>query len=211
MNAARPGSLNVIPLPGRSQIMTLRFSLLGLIGLTTLAGLASAALVQPSVEWTSVVVSLTVAAIVWQVLRAIFSTGQARAAACGWLLFAIGYLAVALGPWLSSHLAPQLLSSKALVYAQANWRKESLPNANQQQQLFWDMNGQVLTGISNTIVINNDGWSGNYNIAAAGADPTAGANFFHLSGHWLCAWIFGLIGCLVAVQLQRWGELKAKQ
>ena len=191
--------------------MTLRFSLLGLIGLTTLAGLASAALVQPSVGWTSVVVSLTVAAVIWQVLRVIFSTGQARAAACGWLLFAIGYLAVILGPWLSSHLAPQLISSKALLYAQVNWRKESLPNSNQQQQSYMDMNGQILTGISNTLVLQTDGWSGNYNISTAGADLTAGANYFHLSGHWLCAWIFGLIGSLIAVQFQRWGEAKATQ
>lgn len=190
--------------------MTLRFSLLGLIGLTTLAGLASAALVQPSVEWTSVVVSLTVAAIVWQVLRAIFSTSQPRAAACGWLLFAIGYLAVALGPWLSGHLAPQLISSKALVYAQVNWRKDNPPNANQQYQMLLDLNGQILTGVSNTLIVQTDGWSGNYNMSTV-SDPTAGANYFHLSGHWLCAWIFGLIGSLIAVQLQRWGELRAKQ
>jgi hypothetical protein len=192
--------------------MTLRFSLLGLIGLTTFAGLASAALVQPSVEWTSIVVSLTVAAVFWQVLRAIFSTGQPRAAACGWLLFAIGYLAVALGPWLSSHVAPHLLSSKGLQYAQENWRKESPPNAGQQQQIYLGMNDQIISGLSNTIVVNSDpGWGNGYNIIAAGADPTVTANYFHLSGHWLCAWLFGLIGSIVAVQLHRWRETGAKR
>ena len=192
--------------------MKLRFSLLGLIGLTTFAGLASAALVQPSVGWTSVVVSLTVAVVVWQVLRAIFSTGEARAAASGWLLFAIGYLAVVLGPWLSSHLGPQLISSKALVYAQANWRKDNPPNANQQYQMLLDFNGQLISGVSNTIVLNSDaGWGTGYNVIAAGADPTASANYFHLSGYWLCAWIFGLIGSLFAVQLRRWGEAKTKR
>jgi hypothetical protein len=188
--------------------MTLRFSLLGLIGLTTLAGLASAALVQPSAEWTSVVVSLTVAAVGWQVLRAIFCTGPARAAARGWLVFAVGYLAVALGPWLSSHLAPQLISSKALVYAQMHWRKESLPQQNAPYyNVLTDFNWNgVYDGTSSTIWI-DPGWNGRYSAISSGVDPNAPANYFQFTGHWLCAWLFGLVGSVVAAQLHRWREI----
>jgi hypothetical protein len=194
--------------------MTLRFSLLGLIGLTTLAGLASAALVQPSANWTSVVVSLTALAVIWQVLRTIFSTGQARAAACGWLLFAISYLAVALGPWLSSQLAPQLISSRALAYAQVHWRKETPPNGTPPYQVLTDLNlnGQIYsTSVFDPTsdVWIDPGWNGRYIATAAGIDPAASASYFLLSGHWLAAWVFGLIGSIVAVALHRWGATKA--
>jgi hypothetical protein len=191
--------------------MNLRFSLLGLIGLTTLAALASAALVQPGIGWTSVVVSLTVALLGWQVLRAMLTTGQPRAAATGWLLFAIAYLAVVLAPWLGSRIGPQLLTSRALTYAQVNWRHEE-PGAGVQTPHWLDWNGRVnintpiYDGTSSTILLNYDYLTPTpTSMYGPAPDPTASANYFQLSGHWLCAWIAGWLGSLLAVQFHRMG------
>ena len=178
--------------------MTLRFSLLGLIGLTTLAALACAALVQPGVGWTSVVVSLTVLTAAWQLLRLLLQPGQPRAAALGWLVFACGYLAIVLGPWLSTNLGPQLASSKGLNYAQLNWRKEDPGDAA--AGYLWS----IPDGTSNTLWVDYGGGLSLFrpqtgNIYAA--DPAA--SFFQLSGHWLCAWILGWLGAALAVHFQR--------
>src|SRR5262245_57859282 len=110
--------------------MSLRFSLLGLVALVSFAGLASAALVRPGPQWLSLVVTLTVVMIVAQSLRAVLQDGESRAAAIGWLLFAVAYLALTIGPWLGSVVGPNLLSSQALNYAQVQWRKESVPEAS---------------------------------------------------------------------------------
>ena len=64
-------------------------------------------LVQPGSGWLSVVVSLTAAAFGWQVLRVWLAAGGSRAAAAGWLLFAVCYLALALAPWLRQTVGPQ--------------------------------------------------------------------------------------------------------
>lgn len=188
--------------------MNLRFSLLGLIALTTFAGLASAALVQPSVGWTSVVVSLTAAKICWQVLRAILTAGESRAAALGWLLFAVGYLAITLGPWLSSHLGPQLLTSRGLIYAQAQWHKVLVGPSDGQAQLWYDVNGRAningpfFDGTGSTLFVDS-GWV-SYPAMAGTVDVATIAHHFHLSGHWLFAWIAGWFGGLIAVQFQRY-------
>src|SRR5262245_5541065 len=105
--------------------MSLRFSLLGLVALVSFAGLASAALVRPGPQWLSIVVTLTAVMIIAQSLRAVLQIGQSRAAAIGWLLFAAAYLALTVGPWLGGVVGTNLLSTKALNYAQVQWRKES--------------------------------------------------------------------------------------
>ena len=185
--------------------MSFRFSLLGLIGLTTFAGLASAALVQPGFGWASVITSATCAMFCWQVLRAMFTTGQSRAAAVGWLVFAVGYLALILGPWLSSHLGPHLLTSRGLVYAQVEWHKAPLNPSNAQAQQWIDWNGQINSppyfGSVGTLV--PDGGLVSYAASTAAVDQAVVAHHFQLSGHWLFAWIAGWLGALVAVQLQR--------
>ncbi|HEX5103293.1 MAG TPA: hypothetical protein VFV87_05755 [Pirellulaceae bacterium] len=193
--------------------MTLRFSLLSLIGLTTLAGLASAALVQPGVGWTSVVVSLTVAMFAWQVLRAILTNDDSRAAAIGWIFFAAAYLAIVLGPWLSSRLGPQLLSSRALVHAQVNWRKESinLPLDEYQRRVGLDLWGLPVEGRAPSLIFDTSGsalWT--TQVISAGPSPTDSANHFQLSGHWLCAWLAGWIGAVLAAQFWRNGRSRRR-
>jgi hypothetical protein len=195
----------------------LRFSLLQLVGLVSLAGLASAALVHPGPGWLSVVVTLTVAVIALQTLRAVLLVGEARAAAIGWLLFAVAYLAFAIGPWLGEQVGPSLLSSKALAYAQAKWRQESADaySAEYLRRLSLDVTGvpTIYDGTSNTLVwttdVNVNTWgygqpSGSWwQVNSAAASPV---NCFRTSGHWLFAWVAGWLGAAIAAMLQRRSE-----
>lgn len=192
--------------------MMLRFSLLQLVGLVSLAGLASAALVHPGPGWLSVVVTLTVAVIAVHTLRAVLLAGKARAAAIGWLLFAVAYLALAVGPWLGEQVGPSLLSSKGLAYAQAQWRKESTDAYSEEylRRLSLDLTGvpTIYDGTSNTLVwatgVDVNGWGYGqpswWQVNSASASPV---NCFRVSGHWLFAWVAGWLGAAIAVMLQR--------
>jgi hypothetical protein len=185
--------------------MTLRFSLLGLIGLTTHAALACAALVQPGVGWTSVIVTLTVLTAAWHVLRLLLAPGQPRAAAVGWLLFAGVYLAIVLGPWTCTNLGPQLVTSKGLNYAQVHWRKEEPAGglADYQRQINLHLLG-VPDVTSNTLWVDSGTVLTSLAASPGGvyvSEPAA--NFFQLSGHWLCAWMLGWLGAALAAHFHR--------
>jgi len=185
--------------------MNLRFSLLSLLGLTTLAGLGSAALAKPSDEWLSVVVSLTVGAIFVQTFRALLFDGPSRVAAVGWLFFVTAYLALAIGPWLHAHVGPQLVTSQALAYAQVHWRKE--PSATNFEdwkrayvnQTWLDVTGTWMTTnpTGNNVFLNYDSGL----LLAAGTSPPE-PNRFQLSGHWLFAWLAGWLGAALATHFQ---------
>ena len=191
-----------------------RFSLLQLVGLVSLAGLASAALVHPGPGWLGVVVSLTLLAIVLQLLRAVLFDGEPRAAAIGWLLFAVAYLTITIGPWLGNQVGPSLLSSKTLDYAQAKWKRESSDNYSvdywQRINLNQLVAQPIYDGTSSTIV-----WSTDLNLNGLGYGQPVGSfwqaspvvaspvNCFRTSGHWLFAWVAGWLGAAIAVSLQR--------
>jgi hypothetical protein len=163
-----------------------RISLLGLIGLTTLAGLACAALVKPTAEWTSVVVSLCVVAFITQVLRAILYEGVRRAAAVGWLLFVVAYMAVANGPWLGTHLGRRLLTSQAIEQARQKWPEtlDQPPPAPIVTKLWQD--GLLFPGVVSSGGVLPPDW----------APPSP--NYFRISAHWLFAWFAGWLGAVVA-------------
>lgn len=192
--------------------MILRFSLLQLIGLVSLAGLASAALVHPGPGWLSVVVTLTIVVIAVQTLRAVLLVGEARAAAIGWLLFAVAYLAITVGPWLGEQVGPSLLSSKALAYAQAQWRKDSSDEYSVEYLRRINVNQlaapTIYDGTSGALVWATDiqltgsgfGQPSWWQVNTAAATPV---NCFRVSGHWLFAWIAGWLGAAIAVMLQR--------
>jgi hypothetical protein len=188
--------------------MSLRFSLLGLVAFITFAGLASAALVRPSVEWLSVVVTLTVMLIVLQILRATVGKGERRASATGWLLFALVYLALAIGPWSAETIGPQLLSSQGLAYAQTHWRKES-PSVAYASDYVQMVNqfAYPLTDVSSSFVwttgVDRSGWGSQQLSNAWWSTSGQPVNCFRAAGHWLCAWLAGWLGAAIAVQLQR--------
>jgi hypothetical protein len=189
--------------------MSLRFSLLGLLGLVTLASLGCAALVQPGPRWLCVLVSLTAAAVIWQSLRAVLQGGQSRASAVGWLVFTVTYLALVMGPWLQTHVGPQLLSTKLLAYAQVQWRKEDLGSfgATVQPVSVWsyssgvvDRNNGIVDGTSSTIV--GSGGVAMFPYPLQISQP-GNINYFLLSGHWLFAWVAGWLGSVIAVHCWR--------
>jgi hypothetical protein len=172
--------------------------------MVTWAGLASAALVQPGIGWLTVVATLTASAIAWQVLRVVLLGGSRRAAAAGWLLFAIGYLTIARGPWLGQTIGPRLISSQALHYAQVNWRKED-PSAQQaayqQLQVWNDLTGRIVDGTSSTIWFDVNSYA--YKLTSPTPAQAPVVNYFQLSGHWLCAWLAGWLGAAVATHYER--------
>jgi hypothetical protein len=182
--------------------VSLRFSLLGLIGLVTLSSLGCAALVQPGPLWLGVLVTLTACAIAWQTLRALQLAGAARASALGWLVFAVAYLAVALGPWLGRHVGTQLLSTKLLAYAQLNWRQEDPASFSPPVQpiTIWSHGWtQAVDGTSSTVFTS----TGNSWLPLIVPQPAPGVNVFQVSGHWLFAWMAGWLGSGIALQCWR--------
>jgi uncharacterized membrane protein len=195
--------------------MSLRFSLLGLVALVSFAGLASAALVRPGPQWLSLVVTLTVVMIIAQSLRAVLRDGESRAAAVGWLLFAVAYLALAIGPWLGSVVGPNLLSSQALNYAQVQWRKESPSDTTIDVSMsrvnLNSVYSTVVDGTSNSLIWSTsgpnwvtdvDGWVYQRLANFSGANRVP-VNAFHLSGQWLTSWLAGWLGSAIAVALWR--------
>lgn len=184
--------------------MSLRFSLLGLIGLTSFAGVACAALVQPGPGWTSIIVTLTAAVFAWQILRVVLLAGESRAAAIGWLLFAGGYLALVLAPWLGERVGPQLLSSKALAHAQTHWRKDG-PHAaiSDYQRMSVDLYGVWAANPTANVWIDPGPQPTSWNLSNLTLAPADSATHFQLAGHWLCAWLAGWLGAVAAVQCRR--------
>ncbi len=191
--------------------MSLRFSLLGLVALLSFVGLACAALVRPGPEWLSVVVSLTVLLIGYQSLRAILERGPARAAAIGWLMFALAYLALTIGPWLGEQVGPKLLSSRALAYAQSNWRKESTEEYSNDYVGRININHfvapTIIDGTTNTLLWTTDvDLDGRVDLQMADrwwGGEAAPFNCFRAAGHWLSAWVAGCLGGTIAVMLQQ--------
>ena len=180
--------------------MNLRFSLLGLISLVSVAGLASAALVTPGAWWLSIVVSLVALVLIIQLVRAALTTGQARASAIGWLLVACSYVALTQAPWLKDQIGRQLITTKALVYAQAQWRKESadVPYDAYVRRLTLDPWGwgQVASGA--TLTVDNAAVWTTYALNDQGLAIPQPANHFQLSGQWLWTLGAGWLGSVLA-------------
>jgi hypothetical protein len=178
--------------------MNLRFSLLGLVGLVSFAALACAALVEPGDGWLSVVVTIVVFLGIGHALRAVLHGGESRAASVGWLVFVVGYLALALGPWIGEHIGPGLLSSKGLTHAQVRWRKEDPNNPSALNQVInlntGDIDLSYMTSINSWVYLQG--------VPASGM-AVPGPNHFRLSGHWLFAWLAGWLGAALAVRFHR--------
>jgi hypothetical protein len=178
----------------------MRFSLLALIALTTFAGLACAALAQPSLHWLTIVVTLTALMFEWQFVRLLVCNEARRAAAGGWLLFACVYLGLVFGPWTQQRLAPSLLSSQVLRAAERKWFPETV--AYQVDLGYWP--SQSVSGRININVLPTTDYSQLVSYIAAGPAPfSSQASLFHLTGHWLFAWLAGWLGGWLAAAFQR--------
>jgi len=182
-----------------------KFSLRSLIVVTAFAGLASAALAKPSGDWLTVVVSLAAITFVIQILRALFQSGESRAAAAGWLLFATAYLLLVFAPWTRAQIGPGLLSSQALSVVRP---QATPPPTDIDLALSWT--GSTIIGNSSAYTINVNS-NTSYALMQSLLQPSPPnelihATFFYLSGHWLSAWLAGWIGALVAAAFHRRGS-----
>ncbi|HZN35270.1 MAG TPA: hypothetical protein VFB80_15685 [Pirellulaceae bacterium] len=186
----------------------MKFSLLTLLVITAFAGLACAALVKPSVDWLTAVVSLTALAFIYQVLRALVQRGASQAAAAGWLLFASTYLLLVFCPWLGERVGPDLITSRAILAAQQRWLPES--NSVELQLAFVPDGGLVASvgwPLQTTVNVNSNASYALVRslLTAPNRLPHAltPAELFCRTAHWLCAWLAGGLGAAVALVCYR--------
>jgi hypothetical protein len=146
---------------------------------------------------------------------ALESRQKLRAFAVGWLVMAVGYLAVVLGPWSAQHLAPQLLTSKGLARLESIWHKNQ-PSPPVFGYAVSDADGDGLTDVwidsgqplfrqpvggSGTVVWNNNTGA---LLQPPATTSTAPWTVFQATGHWLLAIVLGYCGGRVTVALLRY-------
>lgn len=191
-----------------------RFSLKQLLVVVAFAAVSSAALARPGYWWHASIVTTAVCLAIGMLIVALVSEPRLRAFASGWLLLANGYLAIVLGPWTSAHLAPQLLTTKALANLEAKWHANQLSpllfqpavadfdrdgsldvwltNSNMLIDQPAGGSGAMLWNLNNGRVISRPAWqhAGNYTV-------------FHATAHWLVAVVLGQCGGWLAMALAR--------
>ncbi|HZL89872.1 MAG TPA: VCBS repeat-containing protein [Pirellulaceae bacterium] len=194
--------------------MNLRFSLRQLLVVIAVAAVACAALARPSYLWHSAIVTATVIAMMGMLIAACVGSERARPFAVGWLIIAIGYLAIVLGPWTATQVAPQLLTTKALANLEARWHATE-PSPPVFQPATIDYNGDGVVDIwvsepgyiygqpaggSGTIL-----WNVNTGQAVPRPAPAVSANYsvFQSTAHWLVAVALGQVGGWLASALAR--------
>ena len=192
--------------------MTLRFSLKQLLILVALSAVACAALAQPGYWWHATITTAVVLATIAMLIAALVCDGRRRAFAVGWIVLTVGYLAIVLGPWTSTQLAPQLLSTKGIANLEAKWHSNQ-PSPPLFAPLMHDFDGDGSLDVWVTQNGNYNGralWAYNtgqliYHPATAPASSYATANYtvFQATAHWLIAAALGYWGGILGALLAR--------
>lgn len=190
--------------------MNLKFSLKDLLLLTALISVACAAMANTNIWWHSIVVTATLSGMTGLIIWGTLHTGSRRAFACGWLLFAAGYLAVIFGPWTGSNLGANLITTKALGQLELQTRRDnpSPPVLNVNGMVDLDSDGNLdllLTGRVNQTIWTSTGFTSDL-------DQTwvSGYTTFQSTGHWLFASVFGYCGAHLAAFLFHFRTKAAK-
>lgn len=92
----------------------LRFSLLGLFGVVTLAAVNFAALRYAPEWWAASAFTVAVGALLFAVLGAMFRRGEGRAFWAGFGTIGLAYLCMSTIPWLDVHVGEHLVTTKVL-------------------------------------------------------------------------------------------------
>jgi hypothetical protein len=184
--------------------MNLKFSLKDLLLLTALISVACAALANTNIWWHSIVVTATLSGMTGLVIGAALHAGSHRAFACGWLLFAAGYLALVFGPWTGSNLGANFITSKALAHLELQARRDnpSPPVLNVNGLADLDSDGNldlIVTGNVNQAIWTTYSSAGFANVQ----ERSWASNYttFQSTGHWLFASVFGYCGAHLAALL----------
>lgn len=184
--------------------MNLKFSLRDLLLLTALISVACAALANTGIWWHSIVVTATLTGMTGLVIWAALHTGSRRAFACGWLLFAAGYLALVFGPWTGNNLGANLITTKGLsqLELQALRDNPSPPvlNTNGVADIDSDLNLDVIySGTINQTIWTSYPSTGFANVVDR--NWVSSYTTFQSTGHWLFASVFGYCGAHLAAFL----------
>ncbi len=207
--------------------MSLRFSLRDLLILIALVAIACAALSQPGEMWHSVVVSVSLLMLVGMLLRVLMASGEQRAFAAGWLLFATSYLLILFGPWSgTNHLGQNLITSIGLNRLEAAWRPGTPPvvggarivdaNGDGGVDINWGSGGVVYW---DTADVMRQGVIGTtqptptfaYALTSTGSTITiapSNCSVFFSTGHWLLSSAYGYLGAMLGVAMYRLGQRK---
>lgn len=192
-----------------------RFSLKQLLILVAFASVACAALARPSYWWHATIVTAVVVTAIGMLIVAVSGKSQ-RPFAVGWLVLAVGYLAVVLGPWAGQQLGPQLASSKGLARLESAWHgdRRSSPalgytvldtDGDGVLEVWLDRASQSYdqpVNVSGTIAwnfntVNVSPWQPN------SSEFSSQYTLFEATGHWLLAIVLGHVGGLFAAGLVR--------
>ena len=186
--------------------MSLKFSLRDLLVLIAAISVACAALSNTGIWWHSIIVTVTLVGMTGLLLWGTLNPGPRRAFACGWLLFAAGYLALVFGPWMGNNLGINFITSKGLAYLE-------LKALGDNPSPFVLNNGQSADTYSDLNLIYNGAVTyGTYNAAGfpypltsvwdgSGRNWADSCTTFQSTGHWLLASAFGYCGAHLAIFL----------
>ena len=187
--------------------MSLKFSLRTLLILIAVISIVCAALANTGVWWHSIVVTATLTGMTGLLLWGTLRTGPRRAFACGWLLFAAGYMSLVFGPWTGNHLGGSLITTRALAQLElkARGNNPSPPVLNSLGNTFadFDGDGSVDLSLMAAASYSNTIWA-SYPLTAvsgniSGHSRTTNYTTFQSTGHWLLASALGYAGgCLAA-------------
>lgn len=188
--------------------MSFKFSLRDLLILIALISVACAALANTGIWWHSIVVTATLTGMTGILIWGSLQAGARRAFACGWLLFAAGYLSLVFGPWTGNNLGIKIITSKGLSQLEMTTRGDtpSPPVLNSGQSMGYQQ--LYATNLRN-----------NPSLTWTSYPPTSLWNFsepnwmdhcttFQSTGHWLFASVFGYCGAHLAVILFRRREVQ---
>ncbi|MBI1903145.1 MAG: hypothetical protein HYS13_18750 [Planctomycetia bacterium] len=116
--------------------MSLRFSLLTLLGMVTFSGLAFAALVaagraapdsQGPSWWSSATATVTISMLTVCLLGAFFSTGRTRATWAGAAVAGLLYWLLVFSSWFGDSIGAKLITSKGIAWADEKIRSLQQP------------------------------------------------------------------------------------
>jgi hypothetical protein len=185
--------------------MSLKFSIRDLLFLIAVISVACAALANTGIWWHSIVVTATLIGMTGLVIWGTLNSGSRRAFACGWLLFAAGYLMLVFGPWTGSNLGGSFITTKGLAELERRGLGDKpspfvLNHGQEANDLDLDLgfidivtyNTAVLSTIPQTTIWDPSGRNWGQRVTT-----------FHSTGHWLFASVFGYIGAHLAAFLYR--------
>ena len=190
--------------------MNLKFSLKDLLLLTALISVACAALANTNIWWHSIVVTATLSGMTGLVIGGTLHTGSRRAFACGWLLFAAGYLALVFGPWTGCNLGANLITTRGLAQLELQARRDnpSPPVLHVNGMTDLDSDGNLDLILAGKTIWTSYPPTG----FTSDLDQTwvSGYTTFQSTGHWLFASVFGYCGAHLAAFLFHFRSKAAK-